>query len=276
MTSEEPKLFAFQTSEPGPDDTQDEDQTINETQPLDEDIDVEDQDQNQDLHQTKDQDEDLTQEEISKDQVQEDELPQQEEDNAPTNLLQISKIKKIFKTDPEHVSATNASVLATGIATECFIQYFTEQAYLIARADKRRKLQYKDFASAVSNIEQLYFLSDIVPKTHTLESLIQEDKIKYKNKEHELEKGQTTLKFGKNQQTKTSSEPEDEEDDLPESDVEEVNHDEVEDRIIDELDKIDTHEEDEEETDNEDTDSKSDKTEDQTQNSDDADVVMGE
>lgn len=121
-----------------------------------------------------------------------------EEEESGTTVLQVSKIKKIFKMDNEHVSASSAAVFATAIATELFVQYFTEQASLIARSEKRKKLQYKDFASAVSNIEQLQFLSDVVPKTVSLKQLVEEKKVEVSRgkAEKELQKGQQTLKFG--------------------------------------------------------------------------------
>jgi len=145
---------------------------------------------------------------------------QEEEENqesSGTSVLPLSKIKKIFKTDPEHVSASEAAVFSTAIATELFIQYFTEQASLIARSEKRKKLQYKDFSTAVSNIEQLHFLGDTVPKTVNLKKLVDNNKVNYSSKP--LEKGQKTLNFGG---SKPSEKKNNDEDDLPDSDPEEI------------------------------------------------------
>lgn len=86
--------------------------------------------------------------------------------------LPLSKIKKIFKMDPDYVGASRSAVFATGVATELFIQYFTEHAYMLAKMDKRKKLQYKDFSNAVLSQDTLYFLGDTVPKAQTLSSLI--------------------------------------------------------------------------------------------------------
>lgn len=150
-------------------------------------------------------------------------IDDEDEDSSGTSVLPLSKIKKIFKTDPEHVSASEAAVFSTAIATELFIQYFTEQASLIARSEKRKKLQYKDFASAVGNIEQLYFLSDTVPKTVNLKNLVEQNKVNYSAKAQNqqpqaLAKGQQTLNLGKSTANKN-----DDEEDLPESDPEEIN-----------------------------------------------------
>jgi DNA polymerase epsilon subunit 4 len=141
----------------------------------------------------------------------------QEEGASGTSVLPLSKIKKIFKTDPEHISASEAAIFTTAIATELFIQYFTEQASLIARSEKRKKLQYKDFSAAVSNIEQLYFLGDTVPKTYNLKKLVEQEKVRYNSdpSAKPLEKGQATLSFGKRGKASAKKV---EEEDLPESD----------------------------------------------------------
>lgn len=161
---------------------------------------------------------------------EEKEEGEEEEESSGTSVLPLSKIKKIFKTDPEHVSASEAAVFSTAIATELFVQYFTEQASLIARSEKRKKLQYKDFASAVSNIEQLNFLSDTVPKTVNLKKLVDQNKVNHSTKpqadiqaqqQQRLAKGQQTLTLGKPQGAKKDEE------ELPESDPEEINEEEV-------------------------------------------------
>jgi histone H3/H4 len=120
-----------------------------------------------------------------------------EEGASGTSVLPLSRIKKIFKTDPEHLGASEAAVFTTAVATELFVQYFAEQASLIARSDKRKKLQYKDFSAAVANIEQLHFLTDTVPPTHNLKGLVEKNKVKYAKESAALEKGQQTLQLGK-------------------------------------------------------------------------------
>lgn len=91
--------------------------------------------------------------------------------------LPVSKIKKIFRLDPDYGGASKNAVYATGLATELFIQYFAEQASLLAKMDRRKKIQYKDFSNAVQSQDSLHFLSDIVPKTYPLGDLIEKKKI---------------------------------------------------------------------------------------------------
>ena len=95
--------------------------------------------------------------------------------------LPISKIKRIFKMDSDYNMASQTAVYATGVATEMFIQYFTEQAALLAKMDKRKKIQYKDFAQAVATHDNLAFLADIVPKTHPIGDLVKQKKVRATN-----------------------------------------------------------------------------------------------
>ncbi|ABN65370.2 DNA-directed DNA polymerase epsilon, subunit C [Scheffersomyces stipitis CBS 6054] len=91
--------------------------------------------------------------------------------------LPIAKIKRIFKLDPDYVSASQSAVYATGLATELFIQYFTEQASLLAKMDKRKKIQYRDFSTSVASHDALAFLSDTVPRTQPIGELIQKKQV---------------------------------------------------------------------------------------------------
>lgn len=91
--------------------------------------------------------------------------------------LPLSKIKKIFKMDPDYFSASQGAVFATGAATELFVQYFMEHAAMIARMEKRKKIQYKDLSAVVSTQDALHFLSDTVPKTQPVGQAIKERKI---------------------------------------------------------------------------------------------------
>ncbi|KAL9622112.1 MAG: hypothetical protein Q9160_003455 [Pyrenula sp. 1 TL-2023] len=53
--------------------------------------------------------------------------------------------------------------------SELFIRYLTEQAHNVVKSERkpRRNLQYKDFANAVSRIDNLEFLADVIPRTTT-------------------------------------------------------------------------------------------------------------
>ena len=105
----------------------------------------------------------------------------QEQDEFQNNLtLPISKIKKIFKMDPEYTGASASAVYTAGLATELFVQYFAEQASLLAKMEKRKKIQYKDFSNAVASHDALNFLSDTIPRTQPIGELVQQKKINVK------------------------------------------------------------------------------------------------
>lgn len=99
------------------------------------------------------------------------------EDDSYSLSLPLSKVKRIFKMDPEYKGASQLAVYATGVATELFIQYLTEQALANTKLEKRKKLVYKDLSNAVSSHDTLYFLNDTVPKTIPL-SLVLKEKAK--------------------------------------------------------------------------------------------------
>ncbi|CAM9016886.1 unnamed protein product [Wickerhamomyces anomalus] len=143
--------------------------------------------------------------------------------SQPINEEPVSQEPAIQEEEEEDSIVEEPATETEPKTTELFIQYFTEQASLIARSEKRKKLQYKDFASAVGNIEQLYFLSDTVPKTVNLKNLVEQNKVNYSAKAQNqqpqaLAKGQQTLNLGKSTANKN-----DDEEDLPESDPEEIN-----------------------------------------------------
>lgn len=102
---------------------------------------------------------------------------QETEQESLQMSLPMSKIKKIFKMDPEYSGASQGAVYTTGLATELFVQYFVEQASLMAKVDKRKKIQYKDFANAVGSHDALNFLGDTIPKTYAIGDLIQRKKV---------------------------------------------------------------------------------------------------
>lgn len=108
---------------------------------------------------------------------EDDDDEEEEEEEEESLSLPLSKIKKIFKMDPDYLAASQSAVYATGLATKLFIQYFTEQSLVLAKMDKRKKLQYKDFSNAVASQDSLNFLSDTVPKTQPIGELINSKKV---------------------------------------------------------------------------------------------------
>ncbi|KAK9618715.1 hypothetical protein V6Z94_005731 [Aspergillus fumigatus] len=77
---------------------------------------------------------------------------------------------------------------------EMFIQYLAQQGHNVVKSERkpRKVIQYKDLATAVSRIDNLEFLADVIPKTTTYKQF-KEKKEKEANKDAAFEKGQRTL-----------------------------------------------------------------------------------
>ncbi|TGO38921.1 hypothetical protein BHYA_0064g00170 [Botrytis hyacinthi] len=103
-----------------------------------------------------------------------------------TTQLPLSRIKKIIGTDQDINMCSNNAAFVITLATACypslsdilhtkakytfqemFIQYMAESGHNVVKSERkpRRNIQYRDLSSAVSHIDNLEFLSDIVPKT---------------------------------------------------------------------------------------------------------------
>ncbi|KAL5356023.1 histone-fold-containing protein [Aspergillus floccosus] len=110
------------------------------------------------------------------------------------SALPISRIKKIIQLDEDIVQCSSNATFAIAIATEMFIQYLTEQGHNVVKSERkpRKTIQYKDLAAAVSRIDNLEFLADVIPKTTTYKQF-KEKRAKEVSKEAEVEKGQRTL-----------------------------------------------------------------------------------
>ncbi|PQE26290.1 histone-like transcription factor and archaeal histone protein [Rutstroemia sp. NJR-2017a BBW] len=68
--------------------------------------------------------------------------------------------------------SNNAAFVIT-LATEMFIQYLAESGHNVVKSERkpRRNIQYRDLSSAVSHIDNLEFLSDVIPRTIPLKTL---------------------------------------------------------------------------------------------------------
>ncbi|KAL4909485.1 hypothetical protein BDW74DRAFT_82446 [Aspergillus multicolor] len=108
--------------------------------------------------------------------------------------LPISRIKKIIQLDDDIVQCSNNATFVVAMATELFIQYLTEQGHNVVKSERkpRKTIQYKDLATAVSRIDNLEFLADVIPKTTTYKQF-KEKRAKESDKDLEIEKGQRTL-----------------------------------------------------------------------------------
>ncbi|KKK16850.1 CBF/NF-Y family transcription factor [Aspergillus rambellii] len=110
------------------------------------------------------------------------------------SALPISRIKKIIQLDEDIVQCSSNATFLVAMATELFIQYLTEQGHNVVKSERkpRKTIQYKDLATAVSRIDNLEFLADVIPKTTTYKQF-KEKRAKETAKEAEVEKGQRTL-----------------------------------------------------------------------------------
>ncbi|KAI5809335.1 hypothetical protein BZA77DRAFT_328835 [Pyronema omphalodes] len=83
-----------------------------------------------------------------------------------TSILPRSRIMKIIKTDEDIYQCNKQATHLVQVATEMFIQYLSEQGVrsLAAERKQRKTVQYKDFANAVARIDNLEFLSDVIPQ----------------------------------------------------------------------------------------------------------------
>lgn len=100
--------------------------------------------------------------------------------------LLVARVKKIIHADDEISACSNNAAFAVAVATEMFIQHMVEQAHNVVKSERRprRNIQYKDIgehrlgvrvnvvtnvlpAHAVARIDNLEFLTDVVPQTTT-------------------------------------------------------------------------------------------------------------
>ncbi|GIK00029.1 hypothetical protein Aspvir_004042 [Aspergillus viridinutans] len=110
------------------------------------------------------------------------------------SALPITRIKKIIHLDEDIVQCSGNATFVVAKATELFIQYLAQQGHNVVKSERkpRKVIQYKDLATAVSRIDNLEFLADVIPKTTTYKQF-KEKKAKEASKEAAFEKGQRTL-----------------------------------------------------------------------------------
>ncbi|MCJ1357040.1 MAG: hypothetical protein MMC33_007036 [Icmadophila ericetorum] len=108
--------------------------------------------------------------------------------------LPLARVKKILDIDEEINKCSNTAAFAITFATEMFIRYFAEQGHNVVKSETkpRRNIQYRDLANAVARIDNLEFLSDVVPRTMTYREF-KEKKAARAKKVKPLQSGQTTL-----------------------------------------------------------------------------------
>jgi hypothetical protein len=91
------------------------------------------------------------------------------EEITGTSRVPLARVKKIIAQDEDIAQCSNSAAFAISVATEIFLRYLTEQAHNVVKSERkpRRNIAYRDIATAVSRIDNLEFLSDVVPKTQT-------------------------------------------------------------------------------------------------------------
>ncbi|KAL8680785.1 MAG: hypothetical protein Q9186_003073 [Xanthomendoza sp. 1 TL-2023] len=123
-------------------------------------------------------------------------IPPSEEVTGSASLP-LARVKRILALDEDIHQCSNNGAFVITVATEMFIRYLAEQALNVAKAERkpRRNIQYKDLgipSSAVSRLDNLEFLSDVIPKTTTFREY-KEKKSKGVKANKSLSTGQTTL-----------------------------------------------------------------------------------
>lgn len=120
-------------------------------------------------------------------------IPPSEEITGSASLP-LARVKRILALDEDIHQCSNNGAFVITIATEMFIRYLSEQAMNVVKSERkpRRNIQYKDLASAVSRIDNLEFLADVIPKTTTFREY-KEKKAKSTRPNARLSSGQTTL-----------------------------------------------------------------------------------
>lgn len=78
--------------------------------------------------------------------------------------LPMSRIKKIVKLDPEHISSTETANYMLGIATELFVKQLTNDALEITKGRNKKKVMYSNMQQTVSRSDAYSFMRDLVPK----------------------------------------------------------------------------------------------------------------
>ncbi|OJJ81722.1 histone-fold domain-containing protein [Aspergillus glaucus CBS 516.65] len=131
--------------------------------------------------------------------------PEPSDEITGQSALPISRIKKIIQLDDDIVQCSTNATFVISVATEMFIQYLAEQGHNVVKSERkpRKTIQYKDLATAVSRIDNLEFLSDVIPKTTTYKQFKEKKAKEGPVKSGGIEKGQRTLNGTKSSKSKS-------------------------------------------------------------------------
>ncbi|KAI9821870.1 MAG: hypothetical protein M1827_002452 [Pycnora praestabilis] len=116
------------------------------------------------------------------------------EDITGQASLPLARVKRILHLDEDINNCSNNAAFVITVATEMFIQYLAEQGHNVVKSERkpRRNIQYKDLANAVARIDNLEFLSDVIPRTIPYKQY-REKKSREAANDAAVEAGQTTL-----------------------------------------------------------------------------------
>ncbi|RJE18789.1 Histone-like transcription factor [Aspergillus sclerotialis] len=121
--------------------------------------------------------------------------PESVDEITGQTALPMARIKKIIQLDDDIVQCSSNATFVISVATEMFIQYLAEQGHNVVKSERkpRKNIQYRDLATAVSRIDNLEFLADVIPKTTTYKQFKEKKAKDSQAKGVEMEKGQRTL-----------------------------------------------------------------------------------
>ncbi|KAI9803352.1 MAG: hypothetical protein M1833_000869 [Piccolia ochrophora] len=106
----------------------------------------------------------------------------------------VARVKRIIHVDDDINNCSSGAAFAIALATEMFVRYLVEQGHNVVKSERkpRRNIQYKDLATAVTRIDNLEFLADVIPRTIPYRQYA-ERKSKEAASTETTEPGQTTL-----------------------------------------------------------------------------------
>lgn len=129
-----------------------------------------------------------------------------------TYHFSVARVKKIIAQDDDINNCSNNAAFVITVATEMFLQHLVEQSHNVVKSERkpRRNIQYRDVgkfrqsrtplsladrhvANAVARVENLEFLTDVVPKTQTYKQAKQKQAKEPAAKANGATNGQKTL-----------------------------------------------------------------------------------
>ncbi|KAI9798024.1 MAG: hypothetical protein M1835_005027 [Candelina submexicana] len=81
--------------------------------------------------------------------------------------LPLARVKRILHVDEDINNCSNNAAFVITVATEMFVQHLAKQAHNVAKSERkpRRNIAYNHLATVVSRVDNLQFLSDVIPRT---------------------------------------------------------------------------------------------------------------